>query len=85
MYEKNILFQKIIKKLLEDLRTSLLNFKFVMIYIIHKMLVLCRNNLNFLNIIFWNAFLRSVIDFEFFKNKYFFSQHIIKESLVLEE
>ena len=83
MYEKNKLFQKIIKKLLEDLRTSLLNFKFVMIYIIHKMLVLCRNNLNFLNIIFWNAFLRSVIDF--FKNKYFFSQHIIKESLVLEE
>ena len=83
MYEKNILFQKIIKKLLEDLRTSLLNFKFVMIYIIHKMLVLCRNNLNFLNIIFWNAFLRSVIDF--FKNKYFFSPHIIKESLVLEE
>ena len=35
--------------LLEDLKMLLLNFNFVMIYIIHKMLVLLKNNLNYLN------------------------------------
>ena len=35
--------------LLEDLRMSLLNFNFVMIYIIHKILVLFKNHLNYLN------------------------------------
>ena len=34
--------------LLEDLKMSLLNFNFVMIYIIHKMLVLLKNHLNYL-------------------------------------
>ena len=34
--------------LLEDLKMSLLNFSFVMIYIIHKMLLLIKNNLNYL-------------------------------------
>ena len=34
--------------LLEDLRMSLLNVNFVMIYIIHKILVLIKNNLNYL-------------------------------------
>ena len=34
--------------LLEDLKMSLLNFSFVMIYIIHKMLLLLKNNLNYL-------------------------------------
>ena len=34
--------------LLEDLKTSLLNFSFVMIYIIHKMSVLLKNHLNYL-------------------------------------
>ena len=34
--------------LLEDLKMSLLNFNFVMIYIIYKMLVLLKNNLNYL-------------------------------------
>ena len=33
--------------LLEDLKMSLLNFNFVMIYIIHKMLVLLKNNMNY--------------------------------------
>ena len=33
---------------LEDLKISLLNFNFVIIYIIHKMLVLLKNNLNYL-------------------------------------
>ena len=40
--------------LLKDLKMSLLNFSFVMIYIIHKMLVLLKNHLNFL---------RSIVDF----------------------
>ena len=35
--------------LLEDLQMSLLNFNFVMIYIIHKMLVLLKNHLNYIN------------------------------------
>ena len=49
---------KIYKKL--DLRISLLNFNFAMIYIIHKILVLIKNHLNYLkdNI------------FEFFFKKY---------------
>ena len=33
--------------LLEDLRMSLLNFNFVMIHIIHKILVLIKNHLNY--------------------------------------
>ena len=34
--------------LLEDIKTSLLNFNFIMIYIIYKMLVLLKNHLNYL-------------------------------------
>ena len=34
--------------LLEDLKMTLLNFNLVMIYIIHKMLVLLKNHLNYL-------------------------------------
>ena len=34
--------------LLKDLKISLLNFSFVRIYIIHKMLVLLKNHLNYL-------------------------------------
>ena len=48
--------------LLEHSKMSLLNFSFA-IYIIHKMLVLLKNYLNFLNVVFSNAFLRSIIDF----------------------
>ena len=46
--------------LLEDLRMSLLNFNFAMIYIIHTILILIKNHLNYLkdNI------------FEFFFKKY---------------
>ena len=59
---------KIIKKnykrmnLLKYLKMTRLNFNFVMIYIIHKMLVLLKNHLDFLKVIFGNAFLRSIID-----------------------
>ena len=34
--------------LLEDLKMQFLNFNFVMIYIIHRILVLLKNNLNYL-------------------------------------
>ena len=34
--------------LLKDLKISLLNFNFFMIYIMHKMLVLIKNDLNYL-------------------------------------
>ena len=43
--------KKIIKKLYknyEDLKMPLLTFNFVMIYVIHKMLVLIENNLSYL-------------------------------------
>ena len=48
-----------------------------MIYIIHKILVLLKNHLDFLKVVFSNAFLRSII-LIFFKN-------IITESLSLKE
>ena len=48
--------------LFKYLKMSRLNFNFVMIYIIHKMLVLLKNHLDFLKVIFGNAFLRSIID-----------------------
>ena len=38
--------------LLSDLKMSLLNFSFAMLCIIHKMLVLLKNHLNFVKIIF---------------------------------
>ena len=36
-----------IKDLLENVRTSRLNFNFLVIYIIYKMLVLLKNHLNY--------------------------------------
>ena len=65
--------------LLEDLEMSLLNLSFFMICIIHKILVLLKNNLNYLkdNIV-KSVFLRSIIYF-------FFLQHLIMESLSLKE
>ena len=47
----------------EDLRISPLNFSFVLIYIIHEILVLINNHLNYLKD---NAFLRSITDYFFF-------------------
>ena len=42
--------------LLEDLKNSLLNLNFVMIYIIHKMLALIKNNSNYLSYLKNNIF-----------------------------
>ena len=44
--------------LLEDLETSLINFRFVMIYIIHKMLVLLNNNLNYHKVNIFECFFK---------------------------
>ena len=76
--KKYIYIKKIIKKiikmdLLEDLRISLLNFSLVMIYIIHKMLVLLKNTSIFLKMIFLNAFLKSLRSFYSFLSIFFFN------------
>ena len=49
--------------LFKDLKMSLLNFSFVMIYIIREILVLLKNHLDFVKVTFSSAFLRSIIDF----------------------
>ena len=43
-----------------------------MIYIIHKILALFKNHLNYFKVVFSKAFLRSIIDFHFFLKNYFF-------------
>ena len=54
-----------------DLRISLLNFNFAIIYIIHQILVMIKNHIIILKIIFSNALLRSIIDFHFFLINFF--------------
>ena len=44
--------------LLGNLKISLLNFNFVIIYIIHKMLVLLKNHLNYLKDIISECFFK---------------------------
>ena len=67
--------------LFKDFKMSLLSFNFVIIYIIHKMLVLLKNSLNYL--------ICSILKSSFKEyNKrlfFFFSQHIMMESLSLEK
>ena len=58
--------------LLEDLRMSLLSFNFVMIHIIHKILVFIKSHLHYLKHNIFECFLRSIIDFYFFKKVNFF-------------
>ena len=57
--------------LLKYLKMPLSNFSFVMIYIIHKMLALLKNNLNYLEDSIFKCFFKAYIDF-FFK-EYSFS------------
>ena len=64
-----------------DLKIPLLNFNFVMIYIIHKILALLKSHLIILNIAFSNAFLKIIIDFYFFQKKnFFFPFYIMMEN-----
>ena len=58
--------------LLEDLRISLLNFSFAIIYIIHKMLVFLRNHLNYLKDNFFECFFKEYNRLLFFKKINFF-------------
>ena len=51
--------------LLEDLKKSLLNFSLIMIYPIHKTLVLVKNQMNYLKDNIFESFLKSIIDFYF--------------------
>ena len=60
--------------LLEYLKMSILNFSFFMICVIHKMLALLKNNLNYLKDSILNAFLRSIKNFNFFKKIIFFDK-----------
>ena len=48
------------------LRISLLNFNFVMIYIIHKILVLIKNGLNYLKDHIFECFIKMYNRFLFF-------------------
>ena len=75
--------KKIIKKLikriykivefLKDLKMSLLNFSFLMIYIINKMLVLLKNHLNYLKDNIHECFFKEYNRLLFFFFQYFFS------------
>ena len=58
--------------LLKDLKMSLLNLSFVTIYIIHQMLVLLKNHLNYLKDIFESLFKEYNRLFNFFKRINFF-------------
>ena len=51
--------------LLEDFKKSLLNFSLIMIYPIHKTLVLVKNQMNYLKDNIFESFLKSIIDFYF--------------------
>ena len=63
-------FKKIIKKFikkidfLKDLQMSFFSFNFVLIYIIHKMLVLIKNNLNYLKDSIFECFFKESIFFK---------------------
>ena len=67
-------YKKIDKKLdlLKDLKILLLNYNFVMIYIIHKMLVLIEINLNYLEDSIFECFFKEYNRLLiFFKNIFF--------------
>ena len=55
--------------LIKDLRMSLLNFNSLMIYIIHKILVLCKNDLNYLKDSIFECFFRKYNRLLFFFSK----------------
>ena len=61
--KKNYKKKLYIMDFLEDLRISLLNFNFVVIHIIHKVLVLIKNHMIYLQDNIFDCFLKSIIDF----------------------
>ena len=58
--------------LLKDLKMLLLNFSFVMIYIIHKILALLKNYLNYLKDNIFECFFKKYNRLLFFKKNNFF-------------
>ena len=56
----------------EDLKISILNFSFVMIYIIHKILVLLKNHLNYLKDNIFECFFKKYNRLLFFSKKIVF-------------
>ena len=78
IYEKSYKnnYQKIMKKmdLLENIKMSLLNFNFVMIYIIHKMLAFLKNRQNYFKDSIFECFFKEYNRlFISFKKKFFFT------------
>ena len=62
--------------LLKDLRMSFLNFNFDMIYIIHTILVLIKNHLNYLKDNTFKCFFKKYNKLLFFKKKNNFFHNI---------
>ena len=62
--------------LFEDLKMSPLNFSFVIIYIIQKMLVMLRNHLNYLKVIIFKCFLKEYDRLLFIFSIFFFFHNI---------
>ena len=73
IYKKTI--RKFIKKtdLLDDLKTSLLNFNFVMIYVIDKMLLSLKNHLKYVKDFFKEIYFTFILLLLFFFKKKFFT------------
>ena len=72
--------------LLEESKISPLNINFVLICIIHKMLVLLKNHLNYIKDSIFKCFFKEydkILSFFFFFLN--FLQHAMMESLSLEE
>ena len=68
--------------LLKDLKMSVLNFRLVMMYIIHKILVLLKNQLKYLKDSIFECFFK---EYDRLLLLFKFSQHILMESLILDE
>ena len=68
-----------------DLRIFLLNFNFAMIYIIHKILALIKNHMNYFKDNILKCFSKRLIDFYFLKKLFFFSKYIMMENPRPEE
>ena len=69
--------------LLEDLKMSVLNSNFVMIYIIHKILLLLKNHLNYVKDSIMECFFKEYNRFCFL-NK-FLTQHLMMEGLSFDD
>ena len=64
---------------------SLLNFNFVMVYIIHEVLILLKNHLNYLEDSVFKCFFKDYNKLFFFLKKNVFSKHMAMKILCLEE